>query len=94
MAGKRAAKDTQAQQAAAPARAGPAVVALPPDCRMATQGGLKAELRGRWTSTPSCLTARRWSGSTPQHCSCWCCFGATVIRAAARWAGVAERRSA
>jgi anti-anti-sigma regulatory factor len=46
MAGKRAAKDTHAQQAATPADAGPAVVVLPPDCRMAALAGLKAELEG------------------------------------------------
>lgn len=41
MAGKRAAKDTVEQHAAATA-----VVVLPPDCRMATLAALQAELAG------------------------------------------------
>ncbi|KZC17898.1 hypothetical protein RHOFW510R12_11625 [Rhodanobacter sp. FW510-R12] len=50
MAGKRAAKDTGEPQAgaktAAQADAGAAVVALPPDCRIAAQAALKAQLMG------------------------------------------------
>jgi anti-anti-sigma regulatory factor len=46
MAGKRAAKDTDTRHAAAQAGAGPTVVVLPPDCRMAALPALKAELEG------------------------------------------------
>lgn len=46
MAGKRAAKNTEAQHAVAQADADPTVVVLPPDCRMAALAGLKAELEG------------------------------------------------
>lgn len=44
MAGKRAAKDADTRDAAAQAGAGPTVVVLPPDCRMAALPALKAEL--------------------------------------------------
>jgi phospholipid transport system transporter-binding protein len=44
MAGKRATKPDAAPDGAAASRDEPALVALPADCRMSTQGGLMAEL--------------------------------------------------
>ena len=44
MAGKRAAKAEAAAHAVAAGTEQPALVALPADCRMSTQGGLMAEL--------------------------------------------------